>query len=685
MDPTQILQYIQSLGLDTEGLKQIGNLIGNGNIGSLSGIMGGINDTLQYKAFADLGDTNKRLPNLDPFATPKTVETPIWKQISSAIFATGGDINTQNIEAEGGEIFQTPNGSLSKINGPNHSNGGVNLNLPEGTTIYSKRVKVNGKSMADRKIEREKKVNKANEKYNKDKTDSINRNTYERTKQVADTQEYYDTRFMNILNKVYEQGLQAGQYNQNEEFATGGTIHIKPENRGKFTKYCGGKVTNECIQRGLKSKNPTIRKRANFARNARKWNKKAATGMTVPPTNNPVQPGEFDWTNANQLQHAYDWFADPNYGFDRFNSFVQYYQNTSGQEYPVYQNNKEDAYKSFLEKVQEAGYNNLDKTGNVKVDIYKDTHTKSGDTFVKTMPFLGAYINNLPNFMPDVITKGDYSGALLGGFPGPNPNPNPNNQDQPNPNPEPNPNDGTKPAVSPEDIKQQNEQLTQQVINKKLYQGTYGDYIGQAGTVLGMLGPASLTLMNRLGDRPNISFYKDVGKRSLDSLDNSGALLKRVADNYVQEIDRLSQGQVNRNRMSARTVNVQRALDTVTHAQTLKQINQLQNNINQQLAQINNAKAQTQFQQDTVRAQGENNADIANRMDRDAFYTNLTKDLNTAATMSQALAKSMNQQTYNAMFLQMLPDITKYGLGYMVGPNGALNMFSTYNDNSNGQ
>lgn len=54
-------------------------------------------------------------------------------------------------------------------------------------------------------------------------------------------------------------------------FAEGGGIHIKKKNRGKFTEYCGGKVTSECIARGKKSSNPTTRKRATFAANARKW------------------------------------------------------------------------------------------------------------------------------------------------------------------------------------------------------------------------------------------------------------------------------------------------------------------------------------------------------------------------------------------------------------------------------
>lgn len=54
-------------------------------------------------------------------------------------------------------------------------------------------------------------------------------------------------------------------------FKNGGGIHIKKANRGKFTEYCGGKVTSECIARGKHSSSPAVRKRATFADNARKW------------------------------------------------------------------------------------------------------------------------------------------------------------------------------------------------------------------------------------------------------------------------------------------------------------------------------------------------------------------------------------------------------------------------------
>lgn len=54
----------------------------------------------------------------------------------------------------------------------------------------------------------------------------------------------------------------------------GSKIYIKKENRGKFTDYCGGKVTNECIRRAKASGNPKLVKRGTFAANARKWHKK---------------------------------------------------------------------------------------------------------------------------------------------------------------------------------------------------------------------------------------------------------------------------------------------------------------------------------------------------------------------------------------------------------------------------
>lgn len=79
--------------------------------------------------------------------------------------------------------------------------------------------------------------------------------------------------FDNVMNN---QSLFPQMQNQIIESANiaadGGGIHIKKKNRGKFTEYCGGKVTSACIAKGKRSSNPTTRKRATFADNARNWN-----------------------------------------------------------------------------------------------------------------------------------------------------------------------------------------------------------------------------------------------------------------------------------------------------------------------------------------------------------------------------------------------------------------------------
>lgn len=54
-------------------------------------------------------------------------------------------------------------------------------------------------------------------------------------------------------------------------------IKIKPENKGKFNRYCKSKgyksVTRECEQEGLASKLSSVRKMAQFSKNSRSFNK----------------------------------------------------------------------------------------------------------------------------------------------------------------------------------------------------------------------------------------------------------------------------------------------------------------------------------------------------------------------------------------------------------------------------
>lgn len=83
------------------------------------------------------------------------------------------------------------------------------------------------------------------------------------------------SKFKSFWNDVSSSGLQLETNNSGDRIPynkKGNKIHIKNENKGKFTDYCGGKVTDACIQKGKNSSDPKIRKRATFAANARTWN-----------------------------------------------------------------------------------------------------------------------------------------------------------------------------------------------------------------------------------------------------------------------------------------------------------------------------------------------------------------------------------------------------------------------------
>ena len=71
----------------------------------------------------------------------------------------GGKVNVP-VEVEGGEVAETPDGQLIDFKGPSHEKGGIDVNLPPGTDIFSEVIKIDGESLAQRKKKRDKKIDK---------------------------------------------------------------------------------------------------------------------------------------------------------------------------------------------------------------------------------------------------------------------------------------------------------------------------------------------------------------------------------------------------------------------------------------------------------------------------------------------------------------------------------------------
>lgn len=74
-------------------------------------------------------------------------------------------------EVEGGETFVTPGGETGIFKGPSHENGGVDVVLPEGTRIFSKRLKEGGVSHADLVAQKQRKIDRLKKRLQNNPTD----------------------------------------------------------------------------------------------------------------------------------------------------------------------------------------------------------------------------------------------------------------------------------------------------------------------------------------------------------------------------------------------------------------------------------------------------------------------------------------------------------------------------------
>jgi hypothetical protein len=115
-------------------------------------------------------------------------------------FAYGGRTPNANVEVEGEEVLQTPQGDIMEILGAKHEQGGVDMQLPAGTEVFSDRIKIDDESLADRKKKRTKKQKTLTDMLKKYSDDMLIQNTNNRTKQVHEQEEAQDKEIQNLVN-----------------------------------------------------------------------------------------------------------------------------------------------------------------------------------------------------------------------------------------------------------------------------------------------------------------------------------------------------------------------------------------------------------------------------------------------------------------------------------------------------
>lgn len=108
----------------------------------------------------------------------------------------------QQVEVEGEEAGELPGGQVVGFEGPSHEQGGMDVLLPPGTEMFSKRIKVDGVSLADRKKKRKKKTMSLEDLLEIDGTDVLAKNSLDRTREINDLEEEFDLGMQDFIRDL---------------------------------------------------------------------------------------------------------------------------------------------------------------------------------------------------------------------------------------------------------------------------------------------------------------------------------------------------------------------------------------------------------------------------------------------------------------------------------------------------
>lgn len=115
--------------------------------------------------------------------------------------ANGGTVGSTAVEVEDQEVAETPLGDIMQFQGNTHEEGGIDVNLPNGTKVFSDRISIDGKTIQERKLKREKSLKKFTKAFEANPTDIVAKNSHDRTKAGLDLEEQHDLAIQEIANR----------------------------------------------------------------------------------------------------------------------------------------------------------------------------------------------------------------------------------------------------------------------------------------------------------------------------------------------------------------------------------------------------------------------------------------------------------------------------------------------------
>ena len=130
-----------------------------------------------------------------------TLAADLGQSMNKESMALGGEVMKVPVEVEGGEVIETPDGQVSEAKGPDHEDGGIPIELQEFTKVFSKRLESEGKTMAERKLKREKTKSELEKLLAIDGSDAIIKASTQRSLQGLQLEEEEDMQTQELMGE----------------------------------------------------------------------------------------------------------------------------------------------------------------------------------------------------------------------------------------------------------------------------------------------------------------------------------------------------------------------------------------------------------------------------------------------------------------------------------------------------
>lgn len=199
-----------------------GSLIMEG-VGLVGGLLDGI---INGKKDAEASNREQRKGVIDTMqANMYSGSTSVNNPLGQTVKYPYGGMMQPNAEVEGGEVLKQPNGQVNTMQGPSHAQGGIDVNAPQGTKVYSDRIKHKVGNKYETYAETAAKLNKILDKYKKvDKNeDTLKKNSD--ALMIARIQQKLDNLFDEQEMQKTAQGIEQPEQ---QTMAYGGTTGWPP-------------------------------------------------------------------------------------------------------------------------------------------------------------------------------------------------------------------------------------------------------------------------------------------------------------------------------------------------------------------------------------------------------------------------------------------------------------------------